>query len=376
VCVFGISRDYPFKEPAVGNAEVFYDRNRCLFVFIGEGRSVYWLLQERLPKTHRLGDIPRYTDKEVCKVEARKLVTRNLDIVIRSSPERITMKDIWETTVKYNVTATEEATFRLWHWGRLVCVGDSVHKTTPNMAAGGNMAIESVAALANGIKQLADSFAATKRRPTRAEIEQVMSEYQKRRYARAKRGVEDSGVYTQANNMDSLPGLVFRYSLPLMMDVLPELAANTMIAAEKLDFLPLPSTSLTGTMPYNQSQGSEKREGILKRMAFGFPMLLLLVLAVYVMDLNPAVPLIEEVLAKGSVEVDGITVPIQRTFFGQQGVDDWTSAINTFFFPCIYDLVEGAWHQILSFLTDGVVLLTVLIYEANRRANHLTLLQW
>ncbi|KAJ5980534.1 monooxygenase, partial [Penicillium waksmanii] len=48
----------------------------------------------------------------------------------------------------------EEASYEYWHKDRYVCIGDSIHKMTPNAGQGGNSAIESVATLSYHLSAL------------------------------------------------------------------------------------------------------------------------------------------------------------------------------------------------------------------------------
>jgi 2-polyprenyl-6-methoxyphenol hydroxylase-like FAD-dependent oxidoreductase len=72
---------------------------------------------------------------------------------------------------------TEEAEYEHWTWGRFVCLGDSIHKVTPNMGAGGNAAIESAAALANAIKKMVDECNSA--RPSLEAVKSGLQEYEK-----------------------------------------------------------------------------------------------------------------------------------------------------------------------------------------------------
>src|SRR5436305_900325 len=69
-----------------------------------------------------------------------------------------------------------------WSWGRMACLGDTVHKMTPNLGAGGNAAIETAAALANELKKMVDS--AEKGKPSFDTIKTHLGNYQKVREQR------------------------------------------------------------------------------------------------------------------------------------------------------------------------------------------------
>ena len=121
--------------------------------------------------TDKADEIPRYT-KADAEAFARKI--ENFHI----TPE-LTFDGIWKNRSTYTLVPTEEAQMKRWSWGRIACVGDSVHKVTPNMGAGGNAAIETAAALANELKKMADT--AEKGKPSYETIKARLGDYQKTR---------------------------------------------------------------------------------------------------------------------------------------------------------------------------------------------------
>lgn len=334
---------------------------------------MYWFAQERLPRTYHLGDIPRYTDED-----ARAFVARHGELVKCPGPNGLNLAGLWEKTVSSRLVAIEEGKFQLWHWGRIACVGDSIHKATPNLGVGGNSAVESAAALANGIKRLADSSSAAGRHPSQQEVEDMLAEYKRIRELRAAAVVDASGLLTRAHNMLDLRSRFFvKVVLPHISEFLPELMNDSMIGATKLDFLPLPMASLTGTNPFNPSQGEGLHESKIKRMVFALPLLGLLFAASRIMDANPAMDWANAARDSGVVELPtGGSVPILRTFYHLRGFDDFIALVNTFFFPSMYSIDPVSRRQVISFLTDGTVLLTIWMFESARRANMLTPLQW
>lgn len=368
-CLFGIAQGITQFSP--GDQDTSYNIGRCGFTIAVEGGKVYYFAQERLPKTYRLGNIPRYTDED-----AEAFVARNGDIVMRPAPNRLTVADLWKHTVSCRLVAIEEAKFKLWHWGRIACAGDSIHKSTPNMGVGGNNAIESAAALANGIKRLSDSCARAGRRPTREEAERVFAEYQRVREARAEAATDASAALARIHNMHNPASRFFvKFMLPHVAEFLPELAGSAMIGAVKIDFLPLPIISLTGTKPFNPSQGDGMQESKIRRALLALPLLGLAFAALFVMDLGPSIDWARNLRDSGVLQLQGSSVPIVRSFYGIQGFDNFVALVNGFFFPSMYGYDPVSRRQVISFLTDGTVLLTIWIFESVRRANTLTPLQ-
>ncbi|KAL2177766.1 uncharacterized protein P884DRAFT_277482 [Thermothelomyces heterothallicus CBS 202.75] len=371
-CIFGISYGITKLQP--GDFITCYNPGRCGLAIVAEGGKVFWFAQERLPRTYRLHEIPRYTTDD-----ARDFIARHSDLIFLKGPDGLTLADFWEKTSSFRLLPIEEAKFKLWHWGRIVCVGDSIHKSTPNLGVGANAAIESAAALANGIKRLADQWRATDGSlPNIRDVEAMLAEYHRARVVRADAGVDSSGFLARSHNMHGLGRRLFvRFVMPHTTEFVPELMGNAMIGAVKLDYLPLPMASLTGTKPFNPSQGDGQQESKLKRALFASPLLALAFVAAWVMDPNSAGPWAAALRDSGIFELpSGDSVPILRSFYRLPAFDDFVALVNTFFFPSVYGTDPVSRRQVLSFLTDGTVLLTIWIFESARRANLLTPIQW
>jgi hypothetical protein len=373
-CLFGISKSVDSSHLAPGDVNTSYNSGRCCLSITAEGGKVYWFAQERLPETYRLGNIPRYTDDD-----ARDFVARHSDLIVIPGAKRLTLADLWKKTVSSRLVAIEEAKFKLWHWGRIGCIGDSIHKATPNLGVGGNSAVESAAAIANGVKRLADSWNAMGIRPTQEDVEKMLAEYKKIREVRALAIVDASGFLARAQNIHGLSTRIFvHYMLPQLAEFLPELVSNATIGATKLDFLPLPMVSLTGTNPFNPTQGEGFRESRLKRMLFALPLLGLAIAALVVMDAAPIMAAATAVRDSGVFNLPTGPVSILRTFYRVPRLprlDNLISILNTLFSPSVYNADPVSRQQLISFLTDGAVLLTIWIFESARRANMLTPLQ-
>ncbi|KAH6855970.1 hypothetical protein B0I37DRAFT_395815 [Chaetomium sp. MPI-CAGE-AT-0009] len=370
-CLFGIVKGLDCPRFPAGDVHTAYDFGRCALSISVEGGKAYYFAQERLPRTHHLGDIPRYTD-----ADAKAFVERHRDLIILPGEGGLTLHDLWEKTVSSRLVAIEEAKFKLWHWGRITCVGDSIHKSTPNLGVGGNSAIESAAALANGIKLLADKWNAAGRRPTQHDIEAMLTTYQNGRELRAGAVVDASGLLARSHNMHGLSSYLVRLLLPYMSEFVPELMGNAIIGATKIDYLPLPMASLTGFKPFNPSQGDGQRESKFKRMVFALPLLALFFIAGWVMNANPALEGARDLLDSGVLRLASGDVPILRSFYQIPALDDLVALYNTFFFPTLYDSDPTSRRQLISFLTDGTILVTIWIFESARRANMITPLQF
>lgn len=121
--------------------------------------------------TDKADEIPRYT-KADAEAFAHKIKGFHI------TPD-LTFNGIWKNRNTYTLVPTEEAQMKRWSWGRIACVGDGVHKVTPNMGAGGNAAMETAAALANELKKMVDT--AEKGKPSYETIKARLGDYQKTR---------------------------------------------------------------------------------------------------------------------------------------------------------------------------------------------------
>ena len=78
-----------------------------------------------MDKKYQGKDIPRFTKSEMeAQVEefADFHVTANL-----------TLMDLMSNTTSLSYLPLEEANHECWTYGRIVCLGDAIHKMTPNV---------------------------------------------------------------------------------------------------------------------------------------------------------------------------------------------------------------------------------------------------
>jgi 2-polyprenyl-6-methoxyphenol hydroxylase-like FAD-dependent oxidoreductase len=130
-CLFGISGATDGIKD--GEGHVNYSEGVSTAFFKGKDK-VFWFIYRKLDKVYTVPNIPRYTkhDAEVYAASFQDLAICD-DLKFRS---------VWENRQTFTLVATEQAQMKRWSWGRIACVGDSVHKMTPNMGAGGNTAME------------------------------------------------------------------------------------------------------------------------------------------------------------------------------------------------------------------------------------------
>jgi 2-polyprenyl-6-methoxyphenol hydroxylase-like FAD-dependent oxidoreductase len=132
-CLFGIAS--PVQGLDAGDFDIDYDMDRSSLVIVGEAGRTYYFIFQKLNKVYRMGNIPHYT-----KAEAVGFAQQHADMKIRPDAK---LADLWKNTLSFALVALEEAKFKIWTWSRIACVGDSIHKMTPNLGSGGNASIES-----------------------------------------------------------------------------------------------------------------------------------------------------------------------------------------------------------------------------------------
>ena len=135
-------------------------------VTVGPEKKIYWFLFQRLPETtYGLYEkLPRYTDEDL-----HELVSRHLDDSITTT---VSFGDLWKNRTAATLTALPEYVMSKWHYGRIMCIGDAVHKFNPIGGQGGNSAIETCAVFANQLHGLIKSPGGD-RIPTCEELKQA-----------------------------------------------------------------------------------------------------------------------------------------------------------------------------------------------------------
>jgi hypothetical protein len=81
---------------------------------------VFWFVFEKLDKKHRIPNIPKFSDDD-----AVALADRSSSVQMN---DKVKFADIWKNRLAYKLVPLEEGLFRHWTWGRIVCMGDSIHK--------------------------------------------------------------------------------------------------------------------------------------------------------------------------------------------------------------------------------------------------------
>ncbi|KAM0257952.1 hypothetical protein ACHAQJ_004111 [Trichoderma viride] len=87
---------------------------------------------------------------------------------------QVSFKDIWDKRFAQGTANYEEGIAQMWHWDRIVLVGDAVHKISPKQGVAANIGMEAAASLTNKLASLLQNSL----KPTTQEITKSFSGYQ------------------------------------------------------------------------------------------------------------------------------------------------------------------------------------------------------
>lgn len=159
---------------------------------------VFWFLFVKSDQITKTPNTPRFT-------EAQTLATIDKYGDRKLGPG-YTFKDLWDSRVKAAMVPLEEGVLQTkWNsGGRVVLIGDAVHKATVNPGLGGNLAVEGVVHLMNELVPLLRRCEEDgSRKPTSAELAATFDEYEKKQRPHADLIVNASGYITRYEAMDT-----------------------------------------------------------------------------------------------------------------------------------------------------------------------------
>jgi hypothetical protein len=126
ICLFGIA-DSP-NVANHGDFDVVYDQGRSSLTYESLYGKSYFFQFERLDRPRIRGTGPRFSDED-----AVRFAEKHADTNIRPN---LTLGDYWKRRTAYTLVDVNEGICKLWTWGRIACVGDSVHAMPPQIGHG------------------------------------------------------------------------------------------------------------------------------------------------------------------------------------------------------------------------------------------------
>nr|QBA88952.1 hypothetical protein PM-122-9-1376 [Penicillium brasilianum] len=228
-CVFGISEQLP-SLPA-GEHINSYSNGLCVITFHGEKGRIFWFLLVKLPEKTTYPNTPRFSASDaasLCNKFARFRVS-----------EDVCVSDLWMHKLCASMTALEEGILERWHYDRIVLLGDSVHKMTPNIGQGANTALEDASVLASLLNNL--SKLSTEDGTSAYAMTKLLNEYQSTRYERAKNTHDKSRFGARLHTRDDMiKTLIGRYVFPYAGPRVLERSVKSLATAHSVEYLPFP----------------------------------------------------------------------------------------------------------------------------------------
>lgn len=116
-CIYGISGPVPGL--IAGEQITCFGTGKSVLTFHGKGGRVYWFVFKKLDRRYCYPDFPRFT-----KLDTEELGQSFYAAKVWGS---VTFGEIWTRREMCSMTALEENVFQHWNFGRMVCLGDSMH---------------------------------------------------------------------------------------------------------------------------------------------------------------------------------------------------------------------------------------------------------
>ncbi|KAF7180409.1 hypothetical protein CNMCM7691_009577 [Aspergillus felis] len=265
-CIFGASTTVPGLNER--HLHSIVDNGTAVILIPGVNGRLSWFIIVKLDKRYQYGNAPRFSVKDAAAWGER--------LTDKYIWKDIKFKQVWQNRKTFVMTALEEYVCRNWSYGRIVCIGDSMHKMTPNLGQGANCAIEDAAALANKIH---DALRAKHpgHRLCDEEIENVLSEFGNVQVERISKVYNVSRIAVRLQTRANLVyRVVLRYLVPYAGDKPAKRAVRILEGATVLDFIPVPTRSGPGWAP------RRREEKVFPRWAGAASAVLLLILVALV----------------------------------------------------------------------------------------------
>ncbi|KAL4944973.1 hypothetical protein BDV06DRAFT_232152 [Aspergillus oleicola] len=242
-CVFGISDAVP--ELCPGEQIASLNDGRSFLTFPGKDGRAFWFLLKKLDRQYLYSAAPRWSDsgiETIAEAFARDHIWNGIEF-----------GDLWKRRQVVGITNLEENVFSTWHWGRIVCIGDSMHKMAPNTGQGANCAIEDAAALANAIVSISRSSEEN----LSTEIESALDFFHRSRLVRVREIYDSARMVIRLHARETF-NLKFlgRYYLPYTGDLPADTASRMIAAGVHLSFLAPSRRSGPGWEQYRRKDGA------------------------------------------------------------------------------------------------------------------------
>ncbi|KAG2411786.1 hypothetical protein HFD88_009342 [Aspergillus terreus] len=274
-CIFGMSN------PIAGRKRwqhiIRIGPGFTFLIFPAAGDSLFWVLIEKLPHKYIYPDVPRFSQEDAiarCEAAASQPIW-----------EEVRFRDIWLQRRGFRMVALEENLFRTWHHGRIICIGDSISKMTPNIGQGANTAIEAAAGLANVIYAITQNH----HQPSDDTIHRALATFSERHRKRLDAIHLESRWITRLEACQGWVVTAFtRYVAPHCGDLFALGVVRNSYSGEVLQFLPL--TERSGKhwpkLEWWNTWGLSKWQEFGERLVYCFGVVILLWISWAVFNVN------------------------------------------------------------------------------------------
>ncbi|GKZ25541.1 hypothetical protein AbraCBS73388_001182 [Aspergillus brasiliensis] len=200
----------------------------------GPADRIYWFLMMKMKQTYYGADIPRFTEED----KKSKLQEHRDDHVTPN----VRLSDLCERQLSTIYTPMPEFVYKKWHLGRIITIGDACHKVLPITAQGGNQALESAAAVVNGL-MAALSQASGSGPLSQSEVKSMFERVQEIREPRTFDIIKTTHKRQQLDAMETpeLKQFMLTKYASLMPGALWKRWTETFIPAVSLNMLDLPA---------------------------------------------------------------------------------------------------------------------------------------
>ncbi|KJK68628.1 FAD binding domain protein [Aspergillus parasiticus SU-1] len=236
--VFGISKSVTgIREGEMHNVFV----KGASILVIGCKDHVFWIVGVKMERT--------YYASEALRFDQSQLEDSLAFLMNKYVCAGVQFKEVYQRTIRCNQLPLEEGMFERWNCGRVACIGDSVHKMTPNLGQGGCCAIEDAATLANTILEIVES-------PEKQQLPNIETRLDSWATASKPRMKLICMLSESVIRMQSLDNVVYKITGPIFskyyMDAFADLISDMGVGGECISFLSLPERQHTGTMPFGK----------------------------------------------------------------------------------------------------------------------------
>ncbi|KAL4881328.1 hypothetical protein BJY04DRAFT_227936 [Aspergillus karnatakaensis] len=231
ITIFGISTSISALQPGEQTASLHPGRSYLAFPDKGKESRVFWFLQVKLDREYAYSSTPRWSSADMEKT-AERFADDHIWAGVRFG-------DLWKRRVGAGITNLEEHVFETWVLGRIVCIGDSMHKLAPNTGQGGNSAIEDAAALANALKKALDTTSSNfSISPPNTILQPLLRSFNETRLSRMQSISKSARLVLRLHARETLLlRLLGRYILPYSGNLTADLYSKVVASGEELTFL-------------------------------------------------------------------------------------------------------------------------------------------